>query len=99
MIIRITTFLELLLGVINHENFARRGRRYYCRQIVRRLGTDLRHDGLSGHTGLEARVEKDALRLQWQGKAGQQLRASFAIENDRPIIRELAVQNKDSPWG
>src|SRR5437667_1318478 len=48
--------------------------------------------------GLEARVEKDALRVQWKGEAGQQLRASFAIEKQRPVIRELAVRNMDGRW-
>jgi hypothetical protein len=47
---------------------------------------------------LEACVERDALLVQWQGEAGQQLRASFAIENNRPVVRELAIQNKASPW-
>ena len=49
-------------------------------------------------TGLEARLEKDALLVQWKGEAGQQLRASFAIENSRPVVRELAVRNKDGRW-
>src|SRR5437867_10515312 len=49
-------------------------------------------------TGLEARLEKDALLVQWKGEAGQQLRASFAIENSRPVVRELAVRNKDARW-
>ncbi len=48
--------------------------------------------------GIEARVEKDALLVQWKGEAGQQLRASFAIENSRPVVRELAVRNKDGRW-
>src|SRR3989441_1085948 len=48
--------------------------------------------------GLEARVEKDALLVQWNGEAGEQLRASFAIENNHPVVRELAVRNKDGRW-
>src|SRR5439155_9430207 len=48
--------------------------------------------------GIEARVENDALLVQWKGEAGQQLRASFAIENSRPVVRELAVRNKDGRW-
>jgi len=54
--------------------------------------------GYRAAPGLEARVENDALLVQWQGEAGQQLRASFAIENNRPVVRELAVQNKDGRW-
>src|SRR6266704_3187509 len=48
--------------------------------------------------GIEARVEQDALLVHWKGEAGQQLRASFAIENSRPVVRELAVRNKDGRW-
>src|SRR5438876_1042792 len=48
--------------------------------------------------GLEARVEKDALLVHWNGEAGQELRAAFAIDNSRPVVRELAVRNKDSQW-
>src|SRR6266496_3534666 len=51
--------------------------------------------GYRATPGLEAREEKDALRIQWKGEAGQQLRASFTIDNNHPVVRELAVQNKD----
>jgi len=54
--------------------------------------------GYRAAPGLEARVENDALLVQWKGEAGQQLRASFAIENNRSVVRELAVQNKDRQW-
>src|SRR2546427_3824786 len=54
--------------------------------------------GYRATPGLEARVEKDALLAQWKGEAGQPLRASFAIEKERPVIRERAVQNRDGPW-
>ncbi len=49
-------------------------------------------------SGLEARVEKDALLVQWRGEAGQQLRAAFAIEQHRAVVRQLAIQNKDGRW-
>jgi hypothetical protein len=48
--------------------------------------------------GLEARVEKDALLVQWNGEAAQELRAAFAIEDHRPVVRELAVRNKNGQW-
>src|SRR5438874_1516909 len=53
--------------------------------------------GYQASRGLEARVEKDALLVQWKGETGQ-LRASFAIANNRPVIRELALRNKDGRW-
>src|SRR6266568_5702778 len=54
--------------------------------------------GYRATPGLEAREEKDALLVQWKGEASQQLRASFTIDNHRPVVRELAVQNKDGRW-
>src|SRR5437016_8097585 len=54
--------------------------------------------GYRATPGLEARVEKDALLVHWNGEAGQELRAAFAIDNSRPVVRELAVRNKDSQW-
>src|SRR6266496_1069904 len=68
---------------------------------VKLLGASKLTCDLTGYRaapGLEARVEKDALLVQWKGEAGQQLRASFAIENDRPVLRELAVRSKDGRW-
>src|SRR2546427_8369904 len=61
---------------------------------------ELRGDmtGYGATPGLEARLEKDALLVQWQGEAGQEFRAAFHIDNSRPVIRELAVRNKDSRW-
>ena len=47
---------------------------------------------------LEARVDNDALVVQWAGESNQQLRASFGIQNDTPIIREVAVRNPGSQW-
>src|SRR5437867_926133 len=48
--------------------------------------------------GLDAQVDHDALVVQWAGEHGQQLRASFAIGNDSPIVRELAVRGNNGPW-
>src|SRR6266704_977547 len=48
--------------------------------------------------GLEARVDEDALLVQWDGEAGQPLRAMFAIEKETPVIRELAVRSKVNQW-
>ena len=73
----------------------------FTASVVGRLGASELSCDMTGYRatpGLEARVEKDALRVQWKGEAGQQLRASFAIEKERPVIRELTVRNKDGRW-
>src|SRR5262249_50233553 len=54
--------------------------------------------GYRATPGLEARVEKGALMVRWHGEARQQLRASFGIEDHRPVVRELAVQNASGQW-
>lgn len=48
--------------------------------------------------GLEARVDRDALLVRWNGEPGQQLRAVFAIDKEIPIVRELAVRKKGKEW-
>ncbi|MEK7405460.1 MAG: hypothetical protein AAB225_10160 [Acidobacteriota bacterium] len=48
--------------------------------------------------GLKAEVAGDALRVSWQGERGQQLRATFAIEAARPVVRELAVRKQGGAW-
>ena len=70
----------------------------HAASAVRLLGASELTCDMTGYRatpGLEARVEQDALLVQWKGEAGQQLRASFAIENSRPVVRELVVRNKD----
>src|SRR6266545_1493083 len=68
---------------------------------VKLLGASELTCDMSGYRaapGLEARVVQDALEVQWKGEAGQQLRASFAIENSHPVVRELAVRNRAGRW-
>jgi len=48
--------------------------------------------------GLEAAVEGESLMVQWQGEHGQWLRASFALENGRPTVRELSVRKTRGEW-
>ena len=48
--------------------------------------------------GLIAQQAGENLQLTWDGAGGQQLRASFGIENGAPIVRELAVRKKGGHW-
>ena len=48
--------------------------------------------------GLTAASSSDALTLTWQGKAGQEGRATFAIIGGVPTIRELAVRKAGGAW-
>src|SRR5438876_864881 len=49
-------------------------------------------------SGLEARVENEALVVQWRGEVGQQLRAQFAMADGVPTVRELAVRSMAGQW-
>src|SRR5262245_58293929 len=48
--------------------------------------------------GLEARVEPQALIVEWRGETDQSLRAELAIEKGCPTLRELAVRRGDGRW-
>jgi hypothetical protein len=48
--------------------------------------------------GLEARVDKDALAVEWLGEADASLRAKFAIESGVPTVRELTVKSSTGQW-
>jgi hypothetical protein len=49
-------------------------------------------------SGLKAEMAGDALRLTWQGERGQELRASFGIDNGTPLVRELAAHKSGGSW-
>ncbi len=49
-------------------------------------------------SGLDARVEKEALVVEWRGEADQQLRAEFVIERGCPTVREIAVRGTARQW-
>ena len=42
--------------------------------------------------GMKAEVKEGMVTLTWPGEDGAQLRASFAIENGQPIVKELAAR-------
>jgi hypothetical protein len=48
--------------------------------------------------GLRAESSAGVTTLTWQGESGSQLRAQFAIRDGRPVVLQLAAQNKGGPW-
>jgi hypothetical protein len=48
--------------------------------------------------GLTAQAAGGGVQLSWQGAAGQDLRAAFAIDSGAPVIREMAVRKKGGAW-
>jgi hypothetical protein len=54
--------------------------------------------GYKPGNGLNAQATPDGVTLTWQGEAGANLRAQFAVAGNKPRIRELAVQEQGGPW-
>ena len=48
--------------------------------------------GYKAQTGLTASVAGDVATVNWSGANQQELRASFAVVNAAPVIRELSVR-------
>lgn len=59
-------------------------------------GCDLR--GYKAVDGLRAENTSDGLSVTWQGEHDQNLRATFAIRNGQPLVRELAVGRANGSW-
>jgi len=49
-------------------------------------------------SGLEARVEQEALVVEWRGERDQRFRAQFVIEDGSPTVRELALRGRGGQW-
>jgi hypothetical protein len=49
-------------------------------------------------SGLTAVGEQDSLLVSWTGQNGADLRARYAIENHRPVIRDLSVRKQGGQW-
>ena len=49
-------------------------------------------------SGLTAAMDQDVLTVSWNGQAGAELRARYAIDNGQPTIRELAVKKSGGQW-
>ena len=48
--------------------------------------------------GLKAEVRGDALNVEWRGERNELLRASFAIRDGQPVVRELAARKNGGAW-
>jgi hypothetical protein len=48
--------------------------------------------------GLTAAVEQDLLVLSWNGQAGAELRARYAIDGSQPVIRDLSIRKAGGQW-
>jgi hypothetical protein len=54
--------------------------------------------GYKGTSGVKVQPQNGSLIVTWGGERGQELRAAFAVQQDQPVIRELAVKKKGGPW-
>jgi hypothetical protein len=48
--------------------------------------------------GLKAEASGDSTTVFWQGEAGTQLRASFALRDGQPVVKELAARSGGGVW-
>jgi hypothetical protein len=56
---------------------------------------------LSGYKpvdGVKAELKGNAVVLDWQGEAGQQLRAQFSLRDGQPLVQELAARSASGAW-
>lgn len=59
------------------------------------------HCDMSGYKavdGLAAVAVREGVSLSWTGEGGMQLRAIFALQNNQPVVRELAARRSDGAW-
>ena len=59
---------------------------------------DCNFQGYKDTSGIQAQMQGGSLILTWQGERGQQLRARFGMQQDGPVIRELAAKKNGSGW-
>ncbi len=57
-----------------------------------------RMSGYQKAPGLEAQSKAGALEVRWNGERGEELRASFGIQDAHPIVLELAARAHGGPW-
>ena len=48
--------------------------------------------------GVKAEAKGNAVVLNWQGEAGQQLRAQFSLHDGQPLVQELAARSGSGAW-
>ena len=51
-------------------------------------------DGYKAVEGLRAVMNRGTLEMTWQGEAGQELKASFSIQDGHPVVRQLAARSR-----
>src|SRR5687767_2697004 len=49
-------------------------------------------------SGLTAAMQSGALSVTWNGSNDSEIRASYAVQNGQPVIRELAVRKAGEQW-
>src|SRR5258707_10291407 len=60
------------------------------------LNCDL--SGYKATEGVKAETKGNAVILNWQGEAGQQLRAQFSLRDGQPLVQELAARSNGGAW-
>jgi hypothetical protein len=60
------------------------------------LNADL--SAYTAQSGLTAAVSHDVLTVTWQGAGNTELRARYALDQGRPMVRELAVRRGHGHW-
>ena len=51
-----------------------------------------------GSSGLTAAMEQDVLAVTWNGQAGSEVRARYAVDGGQPVIRDLSVRKSGGQW-
>ncbi len=59
---------------------------------------DCNLQGYKPQDGLKAEMHDGAVVLNWEGEAGQQLRAEFTIRDGQPVVQELAARANGGQW-
>jgi len=54
--------------------------------------------GYKAQDGLKAEMRAGVLELTWRGDRQNELRAAFAVRNEQPMVRELAVHKSGGNW-
>ena len=55
-------------------------------------------DGYKPVDGVKAEVKGGSVALSWNGEAGEQLMAEFALRDGQPVVLQLAARNTGGPW-
>jgi hypothetical protein len=50
-------------------------------------------------TGLTAAIDQNLLVVTWSGQGGTEMRARYAIDGGKPVVRDLAVRKTGGQWG